>query len=46
MKLISLLSLVNGGLSKGTFERMCKEVVEVYGYQHIMTIQNLIKAGK
>ena len=45
LRLICLQSLTNGGLKPKVLEHYKKEIIQTYGYQHILTLQNLEKAG-
>jgi len=45
IRLLGLLSLVSGGVRAKSFEFFRKEIVQTYGYQHIITLDNLSKVG-
>ncbi|KFD55174.1 hypothetical protein M513_03815 [Trichuris suis] len=45
LRLICLQSLVGGGLKRKVFDQYRKELVQQYGYQHLMTLRRLEKAG-
>jgi len=45
IRLLSLLSLVSGGIRTKSYEFFRKEIVQTYGYQHILTLDNLSKIG-
>jgi hypothetical protein len=45
IRLLSLLSSVSGGIKAKSYEFFRKEIVQTYGYQHIITLDNLSKVG-
>ncbi|CDW55827.1 vacuolar protein sorting associated protein 33A [Trichuris trichiura] len=45
LRLMCLQSLVGGGLKRKVFDQYRKELVQQYGYQHLMTLLLLEKAG-
>ncbi|KAJ3224336.1 hypothetical protein HK099_008580 [Clydaea vesicula] len=45
LRLLCLYSLVNDGLKVKHFDFMKKEIVQTYGYEQILTLQNLQKVG-
>ncbi|RKP07426.1 Sec1-like protein [Thamnocephalis sphaerospora] len=45
LRLLSLQSLVNGGLKVKQYDFFRQEIVQTYGYEHMLTLQRLDKAG-
>ncbi|RDW42508.1 Sec1-like protein [Yarrowia lipolytica] len=45
LRLLSIESLVNGGIKEKTLTSIKKEICQTYGYQHFLTFQNLQKMG-
>lgn len=45
LRLLSIESLVNGGIKEKTLLSIKKEICQTYGYQHFLTFQNLQKMG-
>ncbi|TPX46403.1 hypothetical protein SeMB42_g01870 [Synchytrium endobioticum] len=45
MRLLCLYSLVNGGLRIKNYEFFKREVMHAYGFEHLLTFQNLSKTG-
>uniref|UniRef100_A0A5S6QZ97 Vacuolar protein sorting-associated protein 33A n=1 Tax=Trichuris muris TaxID=70415 RepID=A0A5S6QZ97_TRIMR len=45
LRLMCLQSLVSGGLKRKIFDQYRKELVQQYGYQHLVTLRRLEKAG-
>ncbi|RHZ50271.1 hypothetical protein Glove_502g6 [Diversispora epigaea] len=43
LRLLSLQSLVNGGLKQKNFEFFKKEILQTYGFEHLQTLLNLEK---
>ncbi|RIA91417.1 vacuolar protein sorting 33A [Glomus cerebriforme] len=41
LRLLCLLSLVNGGLKQKSFEFFKKEILQTYGFEHLQTLLNL-----
>ncbi|EDQ89272.1 uncharacterized protein MONBRDRAFT_32472 [Monosiga brevicollis MX1] len=44
MRLMCLQSLVNGGLKK-TLEQYKRDFVNIFGFRHLLTLENLLQAG-
>ncbi|ORX89440.1 vacuolar protein sorting-associated protein 33A [Basidiobolus meristosporus CBS 931.73] len=45
LRLLCLQSLVNNGLKSKTYDFFRKEIIQTYGYEHIVTLHNLAKVG-
>lgn len=45
LRLLCLQSLVNGGLKPKVFDFYRREILQTYGYEHILSLTNLEKAG-
>lgn len=45
LRLLCLLSLTGGGLPKKQFDQIRREVLHSYGFEHLITLENLEKAG-
>eukprot|EP01147_Barroeca_monosierra_P010164 gene10164-2326_t len=45
LRLLCLQSLVNGGLKQSTLDFFRREIIQTYGYEHIITLDNLTLAG-
>jgi hypothetical protein len=45
LRLLCLTSLVQGGLKPKVFDFFRKEIIQSYGFHHILTLANLEKAG-
>ncbi|KAJ3126525.1 hypothetical protein HK098_007425 [Nowakowskiella sp. JEL0407] len=45
LRLLCLHSLVNGGFKPKQFDFFRRELIQTYGYTHILTLQNLFKTG-
>lgn len=45
LRLISLLSLTQGGVPKKHFDGLRREVIHTYGHEHILTLNSLQRAG-
>ncbi|TPX34829.1 hypothetical protein SmJEL517_g02554 [Synchytrium microbalum] len=45
MRLLCLYSLVNGGVKIKNYEFFKREVMHTYGFEHLLTFQNLSKTG-
>ncbi|CAG0879490.1 unnamed protein product [Cyprideis torosa] len=45
LRLLCLQSLIAGGLRSKVFETYIRDLVQTYGFQHALTLQNLEKAG-
>lgn len=45
LRLLCLYSLVNNGLKAKQFEFFKKEILETYGFEHIITLESLRKLG-
>ncbi|XP_015782840.1 vacuolar protein sorting-associated protein 33A [Tetranychus urticae] len=45
LRLISLQSLTNNGLKNKNFEYYVREILQTYRYKHLVTLNNLEKAG-
>ncbi|KAI8809867.1 vacuolar protein sorting-associated protein 33A [Cladochytrium replicatum] len=45
LRLLCLYSLVNGGFKAKQFDYFRKELIQTYGYEHVLTLQNLAKTG-
>eukprot|EP00884_Botryococcus_braunii_P006843 jgi/Botrbrau1/1615/Bobra.0185s0030.1 len=45
LRLLSLLSLTQGGVPKKHFDGLRKEVIHTYGHEHILTLNSLQRAG-
>ncbi|KAJ1561754.1 hypothetical protein HK096_003449 [Nowakowskiella sp. JEL0078] len=45
LRLLCLHSLINGGFKPKQFDFFRRELVQTYGFTHILTLQNLIRTG-
>ncbi|KAJ3057503.1 Vacuolar protein sorting-associated protein 33A [Rhizophlyctis rosea] len=45
LRLQCLYSLVEGGIKAKVYDSFRKDIVQTYGYPHILTLQNLARAG-
>ncbi|KAJ3295464.1 hypothetical protein HK104_002652 [Borealophlyctis nickersoniae] len=45
LRLLCLYSLVDGGVKGKYYENFRRELIQTYGYPHIITLQNLTKLG-
>lgn len=45
LRLLSIESLVNGGIKEKTLVSIKREICQTYGYEHFLTFQNLEKMG-
>ncbi|KAI9592484.1 vacuolar protein sorting-associated protein 33A [Syncephalis fuscata] len=45
LRLLCLQSLVNNGLKVKQYDYFRQEIVQTYGYEHMLTLQRLVKAG-
>ncbi|KAI9202754.1 Sec1-like protein [Polychytrium aggregatum] len=45
IRLLCLYSLVNGGVKPKHLDHLQREIVQTYGIEHLLTLQNLEKAG-
>lgn len=45
LRLMCLQSLANSGLKPKVLEHYKREIVQTYGFQHLLTLNNLEKAG-
>ncbi|KAJ3151368.1 hypothetical protein HDU89_002207 [Geranomyces variabilis] len=45
LRLLSLHSLIEGGVKTKYYDSMRRDIVQTYGHIHILTLQNLAKAG-
>jgi hypothetical protein len=43
--MICLQSVINGGLKQKLFDFYRREILQTYGFEHILTLDNLEKAG-
>ncbi|KAI8827289.1 Sec1-like protein [Fimicolochytrium jonesii] len=45
LRLLSLYSLVEGGIKPKVYDQFRRDIVQTYGHTHILTLQNLSKAN-
>ncbi|KAJ3193080.1 hypothetical protein HK101_005437 [Irineochytrium annulatum] len=45
LRLLSLYSLVNGGLKQKQYDSIRREITQTYGFDHLVTFQNLARVG-
>lgn len=45
LRLISFQSVINNGLKPKVLEYYKRELIQTYGYHHMLTLENLGKAG-
>ncbi|KNC96078.1 hypothetical protein, variant [Spizellomyces punctatus DAOM BR117] len=45
LRLLSLYSLVDGGLKTKQYENFRRDIIQTYGHEHILTLQNLARVG-
>ncbi|XP_010788400.1 vacuolar protein sorting-associated protein 33A [Notothenia coriiceps] len=45
LRLVSMQSVCNNGLKQKVFDYYRREILQTYGYEHILTLNNLEKAG-
>ncbi|KAJ3089684.1 hypothetical protein HK102_005762 [Quaeritorhiza haematococci] len=45
LRLLCLYSLVNGGIKPKSYDFFRREIVQTYGFEHILTLQNLARVG-
>ena len=45
LRLLCLQSLVNGGLKQSTLDFFRREILQSYGFEYVLALDNLTKAG-
>jgi hypothetical protein len=45
IRLLCIYSLVNGGIKTKQYDYFRREIVQTYGFRHLLTLENLAKVG-
>ena len=45
LRILCLQSVLNGGLRQKQYDFFCREIIQTYGCEHLLTIRNLAKSG-
>ena len=45
IRLLCVYSLVNGGIKSKQYDYFRREIIQTYGFRHLLTLENLAKVG-